>query len=58
MDITSIQEILLNDWKKSKKIETINSDVKINKDNNNFFSQLLSTYQLQPKELIINNNFN
>ena len=58
LDITSIQEILLNDWKKSKKIETINSDVKINKDNNNFFSQLLSTYQLQPKELIINNNFN
>ena len=58
MDITSIQEILLNDWKKSKKIEKINSDVKINKDNNNFFSQLLSTYQLQPKELIINNNFN
>ena len=58
LDITSIQEILLNDWKKSKKIEKINSDVKINKDNNNFFSQLLSTYQLQPKELIINNNFN
>jgi len=58
LDITSIQEILLNDWKKLKKIETINSDVKINKDNNNFFSQLLSTYQLQPKELIINNNFN
>ncbi len=58
LDITSIQEILLNDWKKSKKIETINSDVKINKDNNNFFSQLLSTYQLQSKELIINNNFN
>lgn len=58
LDITSIQEILLNDWKKLKKIEKINSDVKINKDNNNFFSQLLSTYQLQPKELIINNNFN
>jgi len=58
LDITSIQEILLNDWKKSKKIEKINSDVKINIDNNNFFSQLLSTYQLQPKELIINNNFN
>ena len=58
LDIISIQEILLNDWKKSKKIEKINSDVKINKDNNNFFSQLLSTYQLQPKELIINNNFN
>ena len=58
LDITSIQEILLNDWKKTKKIEKINSDVKINKDNNNFFSQLLSTYQLQPKELIINNNFN
>ncbi len=58
LDITSIQEILLNDWKKSKKIEKINSDVKINKDNNNFFSQLLSTYQLQPKELIINYNFN
>ena len=58
LDITSIQEILLNDWKKSKKIEKINSDVKINKNNNNFFSQLLSTYQLQPKELIINNNFN
>ena len=58
LDITSIQEILLNDWKKSKKIEKINSDVKINKDNNNFFSQLLSTYQLQPQELIINNNFN
>ena len=58
LDITSIQEILLNDWKKSKKIEKINSDVKINKDNNNFFSQLLNTYQLQPKELIINNNFN
>ena len=58
LDITSIQEILLNDWKKSKKIEKINSDVKINKDNSNFFSQLLSTYQLQPKELIINNNFN
>ena len=58
LDITSIQEILLNDWKKSKKIEKINSDVKIHKDNNNFFSQLLSTYQLQPKELIINNNFN
>lgn len=58
LDITSIQEILLNDWKKSKKIEKIISDVKINKDNNNFFSQLLSTYQLQPKELIINNNFN
>ena len=58
LDITSIQEILLNDWKKSKKIEKINSDVKINKDNNNFFSQLLSTYQLQPKEFIINNNFN
>ena len=58
LDITSIQEILLNDWKKSKKIKKINSDVKINKDNNNFFSQLLSTYQLQPKELIINNNFN
>ena len=58
LDITSIQEILLNDWKKSKKIEKINSDVKTNKDNNNFFSQLLSTYQLQPKELIINNNFN
>ena len=57
LDITSIQEILLNDWKKSKKIEKINSDVKINKDNNNFFSQLLSTYQLQPQELIINNNF-
>ena len=58
LDITSIQEILLNDWRKLKKIEKINSDVKINKDNNNFFSQLLSTYQLQPKELIINNNFN
>ena len=58
LDITSIQEILLNDWKKSKKIEKINSDVKININNNNFFSQLLSTYQLQPKELIINNNFN
>ena len=39
LDITSIQEILLNDWKKLKKIEKINSDVKINKDNNNFFSQ-------------------
>ena len=58
LDITSIQEILLNDWKQSIKIEKLNSDVKLNKDNNNFFSQLLSTYQLQPKELIINNNFN
>ena len=57
LDIDSIQEILLNDWKKSMKIKKINSNVKLNKDNKQFFSQLANTYQLQPIELIINNDF-
>jgi len=58
LNFLSIQDILLNDWKKSIKIEKIISDVKLNIKNNKFFSELVSTYNLQPKELIINNTFN
>ena len=58
LDANSIQETLLEDWKKSIKTQKINSNVNLNKDNKEFFSQLVSEYQLQPAELIINNNFN
>ncbi|MDC0057113.1 peptidylprolyl isomerase [Alphaproteobacteria bacterium] len=53
----SIQEILLNDWKKSKTIEKVNSDVELNKNNKRFLFKLASAYQLQLLESIINNNF-
>ena len=58
LEIDSIQEVLLEDWKKSIKIEKMNSNIKLNIKNKKFFSQLVSLYQLQPMELIINNNFN
>jgi len=58
LDINSIQEKLLNDWKKSIKIEKINSAVKLNINNNKFFSEVVNTYQSQPKVLTINNNYN
>ena len=58
LEIDSIQENILNDWKKSLKKEQIHSNVKLNEDNKRFFSQLAGTYQVQPIELIINNNYN
>ena len=57
LDLGDIKETILEDWKITKKIETIANKLEENKTNTEYVEELSSLYNLPIKKLEINKNF-